>query len=462
MPNINDIAAKRKKKAFVKKEFRPWNLTGEAPTNETPPTTNSIERESVSQLKTSVTDNTLSNTIKPAVPKRPQVIKDNIEKKPASRKSNSIINANFNHKETPNKTNNLGTELGTNLGTELGTQKNTNATGNFDLGTNLGTNLGTENVHLSINRFMDLSATPYTRDYNALTGIAKNIVTFVYEACLIHHTRETGPVHFANLVSYCNKSINSVRVAKKRLIKEGLLITKHPEGWPTSGRNTCLIYTLSDKLFNELHSLYNHSTRNTVQQDLGTNLGTELGTTPLNNNNNLNIIIKMSGRWLELDYTNATGIGPREILNIRKKNPEITVEDVQRSIHAFAWTLTHNKKQFKPNDKPAGIFVRQLQQGVLWEEVGYKTPEEQQQNFERKSRLDNMNQQKESQFDEYFHNLCFEERDKLVSLYPEAKNETGYDNETLRREVIDRKYIKRHYDNNIWPKLVEKELEELI
>ena len=125
-------------------------------------------------------------------------------------------------------------------------------------------------------------------------------------------------------------------------------------------------------------------------------------------------------------------------------------------------SLTHNKKQFKPNDKPAGIFVRQLQQGVLWEEVGYKTPEEQQQNFERKSRLDNMNQQKESQFDEYFHNLCFEERDKLVSLYPEAKNETGYDNETLRREVIDRKYIKRHYDNNIWPKLVEKELEELI
>ena len=285
-----------------------------------------------------------------------------------------------------------------------------------------------------------------------LSGNELTLLKFFVDDCKEARSEITQPYTRKAIANLTGLKQGSVRNTIHRLIQKALLINNYSKRGGCAAVHTYSIPT----------SIYQEVLNTTLSFKLDTTLDTKPDTNAPSSNSNINTITILDNEWLNLDYTGATGISRREVLNLRRKNPTITAKEVQQSIYAFAWTLKHNPTQFKPTDNPVAIFVSQLQGGALWEEEGYKTPEEQQQELERKSRLDNLNQQKESQFDEYFHNLGSEERNKLVSFYPEAKNETGYDNETLRREVIDRKYIKRHYDNNIWPKLVEKELEELI
>ena len=150
-----------------------------------------------------------------------------------------------------------GTKSGTNKGTQKCYQQNRVHEDSTIIGTKGGTNRSTKKATNALtNTDFDIPITPsfiYQRPYDALSGIPKKIVDIIFELCRKYGGRETPPVPFAMIVRLCNEKKNSIKVARQRLLDEGIIITENPSNTPAKGRSGMLIYKLRDDLFEEIN-----------------------------------------------------------------------------------------------------------------------------------------------------------------------------------------------------------------
>src|SRR5579872_3281711 len=155
-----------------------------------------------------------------------------------------------------NKGTNKGTEHGTKWGTEITPRTNVVQKEGTNSNTQIATKKGTQkgfNTHKSTNNKISSDMDfLYRRPYDALTGIPKKIVDVIFEICRKYSMQETPPVPFATLVRLCKEKKNSVKVARQRLLEEGIISTKNSRDTPARGRSGMLIYKLRDDLFQEI------------------------------------------------------------------------------------------------------------------------------------------------------------------------------------------------------------------
>ena len=159
--------------------------------------------------------------------------------------------------------------------------------------------------------------------------------------------------------------------------------------------------------------------------------------------------IQLSPVWVNLDLTPLTGIGfTQNHLTQIIRQGKLTPEEVQDSIHFFAFDLEKNQKAKELKKPPLNFFM-----GILRKSEPYAPPA----NFEsaadearRKTREFKARKERERQAeDQQLLDLDFSEwrrglpADELAALLPDYAPKGGQVQESA---------LKKHFETNVWPK----------
>lgn len=180
MPQINDIL-KNRKKSFVKKQYRPWDFSGEGQP-EAP-----IEK-----------DNALSNHS--SLPETDDVI-DNKEITNNTLLDNTKVS---NEVLLGNQINNTKVTI------EL--QTDSKKVSNRDHSDNTIDNESDNSLPIDI-----------TEEVRRLTGVQKSILLFISDICSIKGELKTGPINTYKLAEHIVSNYGIVKMSLVRLVKKGLI-----------------------------------------------------------------------------------------------------------------------------------------------------------------------------------------------------------------------------------------------
>lgn len=400
------------------------------------------------------------------------VITEQIEKLSSYKKENSPLAEEKSENENKISINKLpakeGTERGTKGDTKYSTERGTKSGTNnpkrknevqqqgTDIGTEKGTEKGYKNKLISYSGIPEDFGFTYNRPYDSLEGIPKKIVDIIFEICRKYNIKETPPIPIAMLVRLCNEKKNSVIIARKRLTKAGIIITKEPANTRATGRSAMLVYKLRDDLFEEIHDSLSLFMRNETINKKGTKYGTERGTEASSSSNYIKpTTTELPQEWRKIDITplNCINFGFIELKNIYRKCPNnINHEIVQDSINQFAFGLANNSDRYKTMNAPSAILVKTLSEGIPWKENGYISSEEKQRLEKEEKAIKFLEQQfKEPKFFEWFNSLDEKEIDNLV---PQGeKSSTSY---LVSKSIIQKEYAQKYFEESIWPSILSK------
>lgn len=427
MPRLDDIIEKRKKKNFVKKSYRPWDLSGEGEAHHQE---TQISNES-NQPKASI--NNLPNS----------------SEQTATNKD--LENTNPIDNILDNK---LDTYIDNNQAT-IGKQ--------FDINSiSIRKQSGNEQItdKIANRQQLDNSLNPASLQNRVakLSGIQRRILDFVVDICSARETLETGPIETKILSQHIKTTYGSTKISINRLIEKRFLTRK--EG--RTARGGYINLGLPDEVKNVVISLREKHQRhlnpielvNFIRDKLDNNIDNNDVYNSSNYNNitttKRNVIPK---EWENVNYEVLSEIGfSKTQLKqlVDKTDPEI----VQESIHHFAYGLQHNAKM-KKYENPLNVLMGVLRKGQAWVEPNYQSPQEiaQQQLIEqKKAERDRLKKLEE----EAYHLALSEWRDSLS----QEELEKIAPNKKDRADIMPQEVkISIFFKENIWP---EKKKEYLI
>ena len=322
MPQLDDILEKRKEKKFIKKTYRPWDLSGESHIN------NAAEQATIEIVNPSETTAQ--------------------EKKIDIESDNSIDNNKVSIRE----------QIDSNP-----------VTNRYQI----------DNDSITIREQLDneLGANSLKQTVIKLSGLQKNLVDFIFDICIARESLETGPIE-TNLISkHLNTTYGTLKTTIHRLVERNI-ITRLPGKTARGGYINIGITKEVKKVYQEskIMTLKGKSTFDiisNIRQQLDNNFVTNSSSNILNTTT-LKPRRTLSEEWSNIDIEPLKQIGFSETQLMQldnKNNPEI----VQESIYHFAYGLEHNPK-FKSYTDPLNVLMGVLRKGQAWFEKEYKSQQE--------------------------------------------------------------------------------------
>ena len=204
--------------------------------------------------------------------------------------------------------------------------------------------------------------------FQALSGLQKNIVLFIYDLCRIKGERITSPISIEHIYLKLDSTRLSVQKSIQRLEQKLLLTRKEFR----SGRGGWTVYELPEGVWNEIIQA---ETSDKLRTNLGqlqdkpkTEPKTEPRTTPPCSSSNLNINNTTTtprepepDLWLSVPKNLEGRVSPKQLRDFVKQGL-ITPEDLQSSLDGFSYDLAKNAIKSKLGN-PVAILIGAVKSG---------------------------------------------------------------------------------------------------
>lgn len=366
MPQLSELANNRK---FVKKEYRPWDLSGSGTVD---------NKENTIAPINSSSDAIVSSTalIEPdksqAAP--PSEILSHVKNEPI------LVNAN-----QPELSLALSESIKDNItGDEKGNKRITNKEHQDNIGITVkkqpANNQRTikQPLNNELNNVTDNNdeITNLTYAIKKLSGIQKDIFQFVIEVCSARGALDTGILLSSELAHAANCSTGSAKTSLIRLIEKNLIIRL--EGKASRGGHMILGVTKNIQVasYHAQQALYNPLKKKVSDNFTDNNSNNSLS--PISSSNKIinTTTNLLSEDWKKINFEPLVHIGFSEtqLFQLHSSNmsaPEI----VQDAIYKFAYSLKHNEKVQAYND-PLNVLMGVLRKGQRWNEPNYISEKE--------------------------------------------------------------------------------------
>jgi hypothetical protein len=341
MPQLKEILDKRNNKSFVKKKYRPWDLSGN----------NSAQEET-------------TNLPHPS-PIFPEIVE--IINQPQSLVENNLITKSDNIKIT-NREHKDNTQI-----TQSKHFDNTGITQRKQLDNHLDNDLDN---NLDVETYMEL--------IKKLAGIQEKIFFYIVELCCARGTLDTDSILTMDIATAANCSYGSSKMSLKRLIDKRLIIRK--PGKRSKGGHinlsiskeirTAALQIKQDKQYLSLL----HTQAIQQMRHIDNDLDNDSDNNRSINNNNIKIIIsdELPEEWKAIDYEPLAYVGFSEtqLKQIYRANKN-SLEVVQESIYHFAYALENRREEIERKYKGAlNALMSVLVKGNAWFEAKYESPQD--------------------------------------------------------------------------------------
>lgn len=382
MPQLSELANNRK---FVKKEYRPWDLSGSGTVDNKDNTTDLVNSSSDPLVSSSalVESNKNQTTASPEVlsPVKKETILVNIDKTEEATNLTKTTSGNNTDNEKDNKQR-----------TNKERQDNIRITAEKQPENNQRTIKQPPNHELNNVTDNNDEITCLTYAIKKLSGIQKDIFQFVIDVCSARGAMDTGILLSSELAHAANCSTGSAKTSLIRLIEKNLIIRL--EGKASRGGHMILgvtkniqvaSYQAQQALYNPLRKkISDNFTDNNSNNSFVLNSSNKI----INTTTNL-----LSEDWKKINFEPLTHIGFSEtqLFQLHSSNmsaPEI----VQDAIYKFAYSLKNNEKVQNYND-PLNVLMGILRKGQRWNEPNYISEKE----LALKQLIEEKRKQKETQ-----------------------------------------------------------------
>ncbi|MCW8445716.1 hypothetical protein OQJ05_16905 [Fluoribacter gormanii] len=408
MPNLEDVLKERNKKKFVKKSYRPWDLSGDNSTSDHAP--------------------------------------NNADEKPSILEQNREMDGSFQLFEFRQEKQDLDIDLGNIEVTKEKHQDNNNIT----IENNIGINKIVPQASIRYQIDSTIDATSLYNRILRLTGIQKSILNFIADVCTVRNSLETGPIETTTIATLSKTTIGTVKTSLNRLIKNGLVIRNIGKKARMGYLNLGLTKEVLDTIL-EQRQKYNNISNSA---EFITAFRYQLDNNIPNNSNNIlkntttkKIEITIPEEWQKIDFESLSHIGfsKTQIKQLIERNdPDV----VQESINHFAYGLDNNPK-YKKYEDPLTVLMGVLRKGQGWFEKDYRSPKEiaMQQLLEiRKAQTERQKQIEEETFkwalNNWQENMSPEEIEKIAPINRKNGDITPQSAK-----------LSLYFKENVWPKL---------
>jgi len=418
MPQLHEVLKSRDTKKFVKKSYRPWDLSGSSPINSLDGEQNNISITNEQITLPSVDSKELSDQATPLIAIPNQIsLAAQVGTTVAIEKSTITL---------PNETNKLVQPIKNNpvhidnnkitIGYQLDNKKVTNSN-------QLGNEKRTSEITNKQQLDNMLDATSKYNQVLSLSGLQRNILEFVTDICSVRDDLSTGPIETNTVCTYVKSTSGATKMSIKRLIDKGLLIRN--KGRTAKGGYINL--SIPREIFMVVIDQRKHYQRYTNPNDMVNYIRQQLDNNSVYSSSNLNKTITtkkeaLSKEWDEINFESLSeiGFGKTQIKQlVDRADPTI----VQESINHFAFGLYQNQKINKYDD-PLNVLMGVLRKGQGWFEKNYRSQKEiaQQQLLEnKKAELERKKNLEEEAYKlaliEWQQKLTSEESEKIAPSY---------------------------------------------
>lgn len=298
--------------------------------------------------------------------------------------------------------------------------------------------------------------------FTQLVGLQRKVLLFIYRSCQIARSRTTEPLTLEHIAKSLNIRTGSVKTTLRRLEEKECICRSDFK----NGRGGWSRYELAAHVFTAVLQLETEHKLDTnwaqSEHKLGTQPDTQPDTSPSSSSSSLDIdlnkltntaVSDLSGDlppdWNEIDPSALCPIRfgrPQLVQLIRVGN--LTADQVQESINAFAFDLEVNGKSREINGHALNYFMGILRKGPYAPSANYEAPEIRQmrlyleaKEIEKKVRLDLEGRLESAEFEEWTAALTADEKTQLVPTTDFAKPGSQGHNAQL----------KQYFRENIWP-----------
>lgn len=413
MPQLSDLLEKKK---FVKKSYRPWDLSGSGTidNHDNVEQPNVVSKDAMSAKIESITTPKIQEKQPATEAVLPIRLVDQTDNKIDNKTGNSQVTreeqrANIQVTEKKRPDNILVTPR----------QQSYNQLGNISDNAN--------NIIYLI------------EGIKKLTGIQKNIFLYVIDVCTARGALDTGHILSSDLAQSANCSLGSAKTSLNRIIEKRLVIRL--EGKACRGGHLVLGITkeiqaaaiqAQQALFNPLKSAYSDNKTGNNSINISSYSSSSFS-------NNKNITTSLPDEWKKIDFEPLRNIGfsetqIKQLFESRSTTPEV----VQESIKHFAFAL-ENKEKVKDYRDPLNVLMGVMRKGQNWHETDYVSPQELalqkilEEKKRRKEKTDAMMKELiELEFPVWKKNLSEDEINQIVPAHTLKTNLTPAINASLR------------------------------
>lgn len=350
MANLSDILEKRTQKKFVKKSYRPWDLTG---------TSMPLVNEPSTEIETPVNVKNLASL---------PLVKKEVAKpvKPTAIQSDNETGNELGNKQVTKRQ-----QINNIQGTNEKQTDHIRITNSEHTGNELDNELGNEN---SINFYIEV--------IKKLAGIQEKIFYFIVEICSSRGVFDTGNILTSDLALAANCSIGSAKTSLIRIEAKKIVMRKPGK----SSRGGHLVLGINKEIRIAAIQVQQEKEMSPIitqrallkLQHTGNKSGNELDNSSYSSssyNNNITTT-SLPDDWEQIDFNDllAIGFSKTQLQQLFEKGMN-TPEVIQESIYQFAYALEHNSKT-KAYPDPLNVFMGVLRKGGAWIEKSYISPKE--------------------------------------------------------------------------------------
>lgn len=364
MPQLSDLLEKKK---FVKKNYRPWNLSGEGTTD---------GKKEITESETQLTVD-VPSTRPPAIDVKPILKDEPIIIAPVVSPIKESVNI------TDNVTGNIKVTTRKQPGNASITTRSQPENIEITTGQQSGNRLDNITGNTTDIRYL-------TESIKKLIGLQKNLFVYILNVCSARGSLDTGNILLSDLVHSANCTPGSAKTSLIRLIDKHLII-RH-EGKACKGGHMVLGVTneIQAAAIQAQQALFNPFKASNSDNVTGNTLG-NVGSYSSSIYNNKNTTTSLPDEWRTINFEQLQHIGFTESQIKQLHDSKMTApEVVQDSINRFAYSLEYSDKVKAYND-PLNVLIGVLRKGQRWNEPNYISPKE----LALKQLLEEKRQQKE-------------------------------------------------------------------
>ena len=301
--------------------------------------------------------------------------------------------------------------------------------------------------------------------FSSLVGLQRNIAIFIYESCKISRGEITSPLSLEHIAICCKTTKLSAQKTIQRLEKKGIILRNNFK----TGRSGWTQYLLPKTVFQEIFQEESFAKPRTnpgqTKDKPKTEPRTEPRTTLSSSSSNIyinnttteegeNEKLDLEHGWSNIALEKLIPIGfTEEHLKQIFQKGQLSVEQVQDSIFAFAFDLEHNHKAKHMKGSPLNYFMGILRNGrVYTPPANYESPVEKSLRlyYERKKELDVKRQEMEEglfdlEFKEWERSVSDEEKNKLL---PDDIKNSRFSGAKLSA-------LKSYFKEEVWPEKLQ-------
>lgn len=299
--------------------------------------------------------------------------------------------------------------------------------------------------------------------FSSLVGLQREVAIFVYRACQYARAQVTDPLTLEHISISLKIRIGSVKTTLRRLEEKAILERVEFR----TGRGGWSKYCLPETIFREMLQLETGHKLDTNRTQIEHKPDTEADTEPdtrrsssssLLDSKNLKTTTteaefadkkdQQYSAWNSVDPSPLAEFGFTQSHVIQlARDGKLSVEEVQDSIHFFAFDLKRNGKGKEIKGPPVSFFMGILRKGVPYAPPSnFESPEEAARRLyvESKRRLKERRESqeqeiKELEFSEWRNELT---REAINGIVPEVSRSFPKLSESA---------LKAHFDENVWP-----------